>query len=177
MTRFDPPADLVAACRAGDREAFARLFELSRDHVYGIALGICGDRAAAADVSQEVYMKLLTRTAQFEGRAGFATWLYRLVVNTAVDHRRATRRVTALPESIADLRRHDEDYDRRERKRRVERAVAGLPAKLRAPLVLRHIEGLTYAEIAAVLQVSAGTVASRLSRALARLSRDLAGEV
>jgi RNA polymerase sigma-70 factor, ECF subfamily len=177
MTRFDPPADLIAACRAGDRDAFARLFDLSCDHVYAIALGICGDRAAAADVSQEVYMKLLTRIAQFEGRASFATWLYRLVVNAAVDHRRATKRIAALPESMADVRRHDDDYERRERRRRVERAVRALPEKLRAPLVLRHIEGLAYAEIAEVLQLSAGTVASRLSRALARLSRDLAGEI
>jgi RNA polymerase sigma-70 factor (ECF subfamily) len=173
---FEPPADLIEACRAGDREAFARLFDLCRDRVYSIALGICGDRAAAADVSQEVFMKLLTRIVQFEGRASFATWLYRMVVNAAVDHQRAGRRVTELPETLVDARRHDHDYERHEQRRRVERAVQALPAKLRAPLVLRHIEGLAYAEIASVLGVSLGTVASRLSRALARLSRELAGE-
>ena len=174
---LDPPADLLAACRAGDREAFGRLFDLCRDRVYSIALGICGDRSAAADVSQEVFMKLLTRIAQFEGRASFATWLYRMTVNAAVDHQRAARRATELPEELADARRHDHDYERAERKRRVEHAVQALPAKLRAPLVLRHIEGLSYADIARVLDISAGTVASRLSRALARLSRDLAGEI
>ena len=173
---LEPPAELLAACRAGDREAFGRLFDLCRDRVYSIALGICGDRAVAADVSQEVFMKLLTRIAQFEGRARFATWLYRMTVNTAVDHQRAVRRATELPEELADARRHDLDYERADRKRRVERAVQALPVKLRAPLVLRHIEGLSYAEIARVLDISAGTVASRLSRALARLSRDLAGE-
>ena len=177
MTRLDPPADLIAACQAGDREAFGRLFDLSRDRVYAIALGICGDRAAAADVSQEVFMKLLTRIDQFEGRAGFATWLYRLVVTTAVDHHRRSRRTTTLSETLVDPRRHDRDYERDERRRRVERAVRALPAKLRAPLVLRHVEGLAYAEIAAALTLSPGTVASRLSRALARLSRTLAGEV
>ena len=174
---LDPPADLLAACQAGDREAFGRLFELCRDRVYSIALGICGDRGVAADVSQEVFMKLITRISQFEGRASFATWLYRMTVNTAVDHQRAARRATELSEDLADARRHDHDYERADRKRRVERAVQALPAKLRAPIVLRHIEGLSYADIASVLDISAGTVASRLSRALARLSRDLTGEV
>jgi RNA polymerase sigma-70 factor (ECF subfamily) len=153
------------------------LFDLTRNCVHAIAFGICGDRAAAADVSQEVYVKLLTRIAQFEGRASFATWLYRLVVTTAVDHHRAARRTVPLSETIVDTARHDREYERADQRRRVERAVQGLPAALRAPLVLRHAEGLAYAEIAAVLNVSAGTVASRLSRALARLSRDLEGDV
>jgi len=177
MTALDPPDDLIAACRAGDREALGRLFDMCRDRVYAVALGICGDRAAAADVSQEVFMKLLTRIAQFEGRASFTTWLYRLVVNTAVDHHRRSRRLAPLPETLEDARRHDLEYERAERRQRVGRAVRALPEKLRTPLVLRHIEGLAYADIAKVLGVSMGTVASRLSRAHARLSRDLAGEV
>ena len=173
---LEPPADLLAACRAGDREAFGRLFDLCRDRVYSVALGICGDRAVAADVSQEVFMKLLTRISQFEGRASFMTWLYRMTVNAAVDHQRAARRSTELPEDLADVRRHDHDYERAERKRQVERAVQALPDKLRAPIVLRHVQGLSYADIAKVLDISAGTVASRLARGLARLSRELAGE-
>ena len=122
-------------------------------------------------------MKLMTRIAQFEGRASFATWLYRLVVHAAVDHRRTARWTAPLPETLVDSRRHDHEYERAEQRQRVERAVRALPEKLRTPLVLRHVEGLAYAEIAAVLNVSAGTVASRLSRALARLSRDLEGNV
>lgn len=177
MTVPDPSDELLAACRAGDREAFGRLFDLCRDRVYAIALGISGDRAAAADVSQEVFMKLLTRMAQFEGRARFTTWLYRMVVNAAVDQQRASRRLTTLPESIPDPRRHDDDYARRERRRTIERAVQALPAKLRAPLVLRHVEGLAYDEIARVLNLSAGTVASRLSRAHTRLARELSGDL
>ena len=174
---MDPPDDLLASCRAGDREAFGRLFDLCRDRVYGIALGLCGDPTTAADVSQEVFMKLLTRITQFEGRAAFATWLYRMVVNTTVDHQRASRRNVQLSEALVDTRRHDHDFERAERKERVERAVQSLPAKLRAPLVLRHVEGLAYSEIAKVLGVSAGTVASRLSRAHTRLSRELAGDM
>ena len=174
---LDLPDELLDACRAGDREAFGRLFDVCRDRVYAIALGISGNRAAAADVSQEVFVKLLTRLPQFEARASFATWLYRMVVNAAVDHQRAGRRIVPLPESLADPTRQDDDYARAERRRRIERAVQSLPAKLRAPLVLRHFEGLAYSEIGQVLGLASGTVASRLSRAHARLARELAGEV
>ncbi len=87
---LDVPSDLLNACRAGDRDAFGRLFDICRDRVYAVALGIANDHAVAADVSQEVFMKLLTRLPQFDGRARFSTWVYRIVANTAIDHQRAT---------------------------------------------------------------------------------------
>jgi RNA polymerase sigma-70 factor (ECF subfamily) len=174
---LDVPDDLLSACRSGDRDAFGRLFDLCRDRVYAVAFAMSNDRSVAADVSQEVFMKLLTRLPQFDGRASFATWLYRVVVNTAIDHRRSRRRSIALPASLEDSHRVEDDYVRRERRTRVEQAVRRLPPKLRGPLVLRHIEGLAYGEIARVLGVSIGTVASRLSRAHARLARELEGDV
>lgn len=172
-----PPETLLAACRAGDREAFAHLFDLCRDRVYAVALHMCGNPAAAADVTQDVFMKLLTRLPQFSARAAFTTWLYRIVVNTAIDHHRASRRLVSLPETVPDARRPvDDEYARAERKRRIAAALQALPAKLRAPLVLRHVQGLAYDEIAEALGISMGTVASRLSRAHARLARELAEE-
>lgn len=170
-----PPETLLAACRSGDREAFGRLFDLCRDRVYSIALHMCGDPATAADVTQDVFMKLLTRLPQFGARAAFATWLYRIVVNTAIDYQRSSRRLVPLAEAMPDNRAAMEDeYVRMDRRRRIGAALQALPAKLRAPLVLRHVEGLGYAEIASALGISAGTVASRLSRAHARLARELA---
>ena len=171
-----PPETLLAACCAGDREAFAALFDLCRDRVYSVALHMSGDAASAADITQDVFMKLLTRLPQFSGRAAFSTWLYRIVVNTAIDHQRSRRHVAPLPDTLPDRRRGvDEEYARGERRRRIGLALQALPAKLRAPLVLRHVEGLAYDEIATALGISTGTVASRLSRAHARLARDLAG--
>ena len=170
-----PPETIIAACRAGDREAFARLFDLCRDGVYAVALHMCGEPAAAADVTQDVFMKLLTRLPQFGARAAFTTWLYRIVVNTAIDHQRSRRRVAPLPETLPDTRRPaDDEYARAERRERIAAALQALPAKLRAPLVLRHVEGLAYHDIAGALGISPGTVASRLSRAHARLARELA---
>jgi RNA polymerase sigma-70 factor (ECF subfamily) len=177
MAAIEVPDELLDACRRGNREAFGHLFDACRDRVYAIAYGISNDRSVAADVSQEVFVKLLTRLPQFDGRASFATWLYRIVVNTAIDHQRAARHITELPEQVEDPRRLDDEVARAQRAARVERAVQTLPPKLRTPLVLRHIEGLAYSEIARVLGVSPGTIASRLSRAHARLARELAGEV
>jgi RNA polymerase sigma-70 factor (ECF subfamily) len=177
MPAIEVSDELLRACRAGDREAFGQLFDICRHRVYAIAYGICNDRAAAADVSQEVFMKLWSRLSQFDHRASFATWLYRIAVNTAIDHQRARRESLPLPETLEDSRRLDDDFAQRQRRARVERAVQALPLKLRSPLVLRHVEGLAYSEIARVLGVSTGTVASRLSRAHARLERDLEGEV
>jgi RNA polymerase sigma-70 factor (ECF subfamily) len=170
-----PSEDLLAACRAGDREAFGRLFDLLRDRVYALAVHMCGDRSMAADVTQDVFMKLLTRFPQFGARSAFTTWLYRIVVNTAIDHQRASRRIVALPDTIEDIGHPvDDEYARAERRKRIEAALRTLPTKLRNPLVLRHVEGLAYDEIAAALDISPGTVASRLSRAHARLARELA---
>jgi len=167
---------LLTACCQGDRDAFAELFDLCRDRVYSIAWHMCGDRAAAADITQDVFMKLLVRLPQFRGRSAFSTWLYRIAVNTALDYRRSRRRTAGFEELPAELSTAAEEngYERAERRSRIRAALLTLPAKLRAPIVLRHVEGLSYEEIAAAIGVSTGTVASRLSRAHVRLARELA---
>lgn len=167
--------DLLAACRAGDREAFGRLFDSCRDRVYSTAVHLCGDRAAAADITQDVFVKVFTRLPQFEARSSFTTWLYRIVVNTVIDHQRAARCVVPIEEAMPepDLQAVDA-YTRLQRRRRIEAALQALPDSLRVPVVLRYVQGLRYDEIAEALGISPGTVASRLSRAHARLAHDLA---
>jgi RNA polymerase sigma-70 factor (ECF subfamily) len=79
----------IAACQQGDREALRVLFEKYKDRVYSIALySLSGDEMAAGDATQQVFLKLMTRIGQFRGDAEFATWLYRLVVNTCHDEHR-----------------------------------------------------------------------------------------
>src|SRR5881397_3783267 len=90
---------LIVACQEGDRDALRLLFEEYKDRVYSIALySLSGDEAAAADVTQQVFLKLITRISQFRGDAEFATWLYRLVVNTCWDERRKDRRLVQFAE-------------------------------------------------------------------------------
>jgi RNA polymerase sigma-70 factor (ECF subfamily) len=172
---LEPSADLLAACRAGDREAFAQLFDMCRDRVYSTAVHLSGDRTAAADIAQDVFMKVLTRLPQYQSRSSFATWLYRIVVNTVIDHHRAAKRIVSLEDAMPVPEAQSVDaYTRLQRRRRIEAALQSLPDILRVPVVLRHVQGLRYEEIAEALDISPGTVASRLSRAHARLAHELA---
>src|SRR5437660_12681140 len=89
----------IAACRRGDREALRVLFEAYKDRVYSIAIySLGGDETTAADVTQQVFLKLMTRIGQFRGESEFTTWLHRLVVNTCLDERRKQRRFVPLAE-------------------------------------------------------------------------------
>src|SRR5258708_29433933 len=82
----------IAACQQGDRDDLRLLFEAYKDRVYSIAVySMGGDRSAAADVTQQVFVKLMTRIEQFRGSSEFTTWLHRLVVNCCLDERRKQR--------------------------------------------------------------------------------------
>src|SRR5581483_880677 len=90
----------IAACQRGDRHALRRLFDEYKDRVYSIATySLGGDHAAAADITQQVFLKLMTRIKQFRGDSEFATWLYRLVVDTCRDEQRKQRRFVPLADS------------------------------------------------------------------------------
>ena len=176
----EPGEDLLSACRRGDREAFGRLFAATCDYVHGVALYLTRDEDAAADLTQEVFLRVLTRIRQFEGRSAFRTWLFRIAVNAARDARRRRRPSVALEDAHAALPASAPSIETamlaRDRDARVRAALAALPHRLREPLVLRYVGGLTYAEIGEALALRPGTVASRLSRALLRLGQDLPEE-
>src|SRR5213594_4513541 len=90
----------IEACRRGDSDAFRLLFESYKDRVYSIALCFFdGNEAIAKDVTQDVFVKLLTAMSQFQNRSGFSTWLYRLVTNTCLDRKRALRRLLSFGSS------------------------------------------------------------------------------
>ena len=162
--------EVVEACRQGDREAMRVVFETYKDRVYSIALCFFdGDEAAAKDVTQQVFLKLLTRMDRFSGRAEFTTWLYRLVVNACIDRRRSGRLLVFLADlagrhAVAQKRSQEQDYLRVEVESSVRTEIARLSPKLRLPILLRYFDELSYEEIARALDCSPGTVASRLSR-------------
>ena len=172
-----PSARVLAACRRGDSDAFAWLFQRYRNPVYHLALHVCGDPADAGDITQDVFLKLLTRIGQFREDARFTTWLYRVVLNAAFDHHRARRPVVPLedlpPPVASGPPPQHRAAEERERRLLVRRAVAALKPPFRAPVVLRYGAELSYEEIAEVLGISKGTVASRLSRGLRDLGRAL----
>src|SRR5437016_2213046 len=94
--------DVIEACQQGDYDAFAALFEAYKDRVYSIALRFSGDHATAMDIAQETFLKLLSRIKDFRGEATFDSWLYRLVVNSCLDHQRRGRRLVPYLEGLVD---------------------------------------------------------------------------
>lgn len=174
-------AGVIKACQQGDREAFRLLFEAYKDRVFSIARYSLGDEAAADDVTQQIFVKLITRIDQFRGDSEFTTWLYRLVINSCLDERRKRRRFLPVADvdfvqpigNTGNQRSPETKYARREVADSVRLAIGGLKPKMRLPILLKYIEGLSYEEIAAVLGCSKGTVASRLNRAHKALAKRL----
>ena len=170
---------VIEACREGDREAFRLLFETYKDRVFSIAVySFGGDQAAASDVSQQIFLKLMTAIGQFRGDSAFTTWLYRMVVNACIDEQRKRRRFLPFGDSVPiskleDRRPQEKRYARLEISESVQAAIEELTPKLRMPILLKYVEGLSYEEIAAVMGCSKGTIASRLNRGHRSLARKL----
>jgi len=170
--------EVIEACQRGEREAFAALFEAHKDRVYSIALRYSGNRTAAMDIAQDSFLKLLSRIQEFRGKARFETWLFRVVVNSCLDYRRGLRRALPFAAGMLDALRAGPDtvlhrLVHSEVCETVQQGIAALPPQQRIVVVLRYTEGLSYEEIGAVVGCSAGTVASRLSRAHKTLERRL----
>jgi len=163
--RIEP--DLLAACRSGEREAFESLYIENQKRVFSVALNFFGgNEQIAKDITQQVFLKIFTSLENFRGDAEFTTWLYRVTVNACLDETRKTRRFifTEFLGEIRGRKTQDEKVYRREISDEVQKAVATLKTKFRLPILLKYSEGLSYEEIAKILDCSMGTVASRLNR-------------
>jgi RNA polymerase sigma-70 factor, ECF subfamily len=168
--------DLVAAASRGDVEAFAKLV---RDHsslVYRVALRMLGNDDAQ-DASQEVWVRVWKNIRNFRGESAFTTWLYRITVNTCLSIRQkeSRRDERELGDDMPYLSEPSGDADpeaaalNAERREEIQTALKHVRAEHRAALVLRHMEGLSYAEIAEVLGVPDGTAKGWVSRGRAAM--------
>jgi RNA polymerase sigma-70 factor, ECF subfamily len=170
---------VIDACRQGDRGAFRLLYEAYKDKVYSIALYFFhGDAAMAADVTQQVFLKLIGSIGQFRGKSGFGTWLYRFVVNACIDMTRGRGpRARVIDPAVLDrlpaAGSQEDAFANAQIAESVRTAVSSLAPKIRIAILLRYFEDLSYAEMADVLKCSIGTVASRLSRGHKSLARAL----
>lgn len=171
----DPDADLVAACRHPERDdfeqAFEALFVRYRERVYAIAFRVVGNSVDALDVVQESFALLFRKLHGFRGGSLFSTWLFRIVVNCSIDHRRkrdgriALESTPAMNDVVDEKPSPENRAETRELGDHVQQAMALLSPKLRAILALRYLEDMSYEELAATLSLSLGTVKSRLARA------------
>jgi RNA polymerase sigma-70 factor (ECF subfamily) len=174
-------AALVAACRHGDRLAFRQLYDTYKNRVYSIAAYFFhGDRVAASDVTQQVFLKLLANIGGFRSQSEFSTWLYRLVVNACLDESRSRRPFAAARdppglEAVDSGQSPESGYAKAQIADSVRAAVASLPPKFRIAVLLRYFDDLSYEEMAKALRCSMGTVASRLNRGHKMLAERLKG--
>jgi RNA polymerase sigma-70 factor (ECF subfamily) len=165
--------EAIEACRRGEREAFDRLVLRYQRDVYRLCYRYVNNHEDANDLAQEVFLKAWRAISRFRGDSSFSTWLYRIAVNACLNFRAVRRPSTQeLPEGLPDPRpgaatRVEGD----EEARRVREAVARLPEKQRATLILKVYHELTHEEVAGVLGSTVGTVKSNLFHALGNLRR------
>ncbi|HEX8369360.1 MAG TPA: sigma-70 family RNA polymerase sigma factor [Pyrinomonadaceae bacterium] len=168
MTENRTEQELLAACRSGDRGAFESLYVQHQKRVFSVALNFFGgDEELAKDITQQVFLKIFGRVNEFREQSEFTTWLYRITVNACLDEARKARPLLSLTDFLGAFgvkRTQDEKVYRREICDEVQKAVAELKPKFRLPILLKYVEGLSYEEIAKILDCSSGTVASRLNR-------------
>ena len=182
MERND--AELVRRTRAGDQEAFRELYERYHRQVLAVAVSMTGGSDDAMDVAQETFVRAHRSLGSFLGESSFYTWLYRIAVNVGIDFRRRQKRrgdvlqPDAMDDDVADPERSIDpatEVSRRELGTRILAAVDELTPEHKAAIILREIEGLSYEDIATVMQCSKGTVMSRLHYARKKMQAKLRG--
>jgi RNA polymerase sigma-70 factor (ECF subfamily) len=171
-------AELVARVKKGDRHAFDLLVIRYQQRVVSLILRYVKDHSEALDVAQEAFIKAYRALPRFRGDSAFYTWLYRIAVNTAKNHLASASRRTGVADIDAELAERTEDSWRlrelstpehylceKEMVAILHQAIQDLPEDLRTALTLREMEGLSYEEIAEVMDCPIGTVRSRIFRA------------
>ncbi|MEZ4443477.1 MAG: sigma-70 family RNA polymerase sigma factor [Polyangiaceae bacterium] len=180
---------LVEQAQQGDRQAFRKLVQRHQRRAFAIAVGLVRDENDAREIVQEAFLRVHRSLHKFEGGSSFFTWLYRIVTNLAIDHmRKPARRETELHDNpqISDeaeafpfVSRIDgadpvDKVRRAEMAQRIQEALEELPSYHRAVIVMREVEGMSYQEMAEAMDVSKGTIMSRLFHARQKLQKALA---
>jgi RNA polymerase sigma-70 factor (ECF subfamily) len=179
-------AERVRRAQAGDEAAFGEIVRTNYEAVFRRVVGIVRNEHDARDVCQEIWVTVWKSLRDYRGEAKFSTWLYAVATRRAIDHQRKQQRwfMRFLPflvnettgetiEPASTAPGPGDEFERDERTARFERAIAALPAKHRAVITMREVEGLSYEEIAQQLNCRPGTVMSRLFNARRLLVKKL----
>jgi len=178
--------ELVRSFLDGDSAAFEELVNRYESTIMNMAYRLLGNRSDASDVCQEVFVLLLRKLGSFRGEAKFSTWLYRVSLNACHDHARRMKRHISLSESpgedLPEMEQRLPDsridlpeisVERAELQETVQECISRLPYKFKEVIYLHDIRGYNYKEVAEILDISLGTVKSRLNRARNRLAKEL----
>lgn len=168
---------------SSDEYEFETIVHTYERRVYNLACQMLGDREEARDATQEIFLRVHQNLESFRFEAKFSSWLYRLAMNSLLNYRRRwlRTRLGSLEELMGGIGREpafsgpepEQHMLDQEQVETVRRSIAALPPKLRAALVLKDLQELSYSEISDVLGVTEGTVASRLNAARSRLAHRL----
>jgi RNA polymerase sigma-70 factor (ECF subfamily) len=169
---------LVSAAQAGDRSALDTLLRRHYDRVHAVCRRIAGPSGDADDAAQEAMIGIVRGLPKFDGRSAFATWVYRIATNAALDELRRRRR--RPPVHLVEDEGHElvdaaaeRQVDAISDRAALDAALSGLADDFKAAVVLRDVVDLDYAEIAAILEIPVGTVKSRIARGRGQLAADL----
>lgn len=179
--------EMVRAVLEGDATAYRELVEKYQNRVYGMVYGMLRNREDARDIAQEAFVKAYRNLGSFRMDSSFYTWLYRIAMNLAIDHTRKRKRqattgfddaIAARDEDggIAEVHHGDNPGRQLERKQlyaQIMDALEKLPEDQKQVILLRELEGLSYKEIADVMDIPEGTVMSRLFYARKKLQKML----
>jgi RNA polymerase sigma-70 factor (ECF subfamily) len=177
MSEESTDQELLGLAAAGNQNAFAQLVQRHQSRVLNLAYGFSRDRQDSEELAQEIFFKVWRHARTFRGQSAFSTWLYRLAVNTCLNHRQGKKtRPDPLPLagdfSSASAPAADE-LVAAEREIQLKNALAALPARQKMALLLASFEEKSYEEIAAVMEVSVPAVESLLFRARKNLAEIL----
>jgi len=177
--------ELILRCQKGDQEALEEIYNRYRERVYRIAYGVVRHREDALEIVQDVFVKLFRTIGSFKGTSRLYTFLYRMTMNTAIDHVRRVKKFSKpsvqeeggfqLPE--APEKGPERILLYKELEERVKGALAKLPKDQRMAVIFREIEGLSYQEMAETMGCSLGTVMSRLHYGRRKMQELLKGYV
>lgn len=176
--KVDPDRELVERARAGERAAFDLLVERYQRRLLRLVLRLLRDQAEAEDVVQETFLRAYRALPRFRGDAAFYTWLYRIALNGARNtilrrRQRAAPAPSQLPAPVREIGTPESMLLSKQVMQTIDAALEALPLELRTAIVLREIEGLSYEEIAQIMECPLGTVRSRIFRAREAIARRL----
>jgi RNA polymerase sigma-70 factor (ECF subfamily) len=179
---------LMLRLKDGDQDAFRELVERHKLSVLNLCLRFAGNKADAEDLAQEVFIRIFQAAPNYEIKAAFTTWVYRIAVNLCLNHQRRKKILHFFslnhkhsPNSQVDDRQPevpvsehpDSEFERKELQQLVQDAIQSLPENQRTVIILHRYHELSYQEIAAVLDTTVSAVESRLHRAKQNLKKRL----
>ncbi len=170
----------VSLAKKGNEEAFEQLVLLYEKKIYNTALRYSGDRETAFDISQEVFLRVFRFISSFDERSSFSTWIYKITTNVCKDFcKKQTDTLSLDDEEQSGIEIGDETYEpskvyeRSDLCEQIASCISKLPEHYRQVVVMRDVNGMSYEQIAQVLELEQGTVKSRIARGREKLRKIL----